>query len=213
MGAKSTALALRVMVSAMAALDFWYDFASTYSYLTAARGEALAKAAGVELRWRPFLLGPIFRAQGWDTSPFVLYPARGTYMLRDLDRHLAALDLPALKPPPQFPANSLLAARAALALSETARPAFTRAIFHAEFAEGRDIAERGVVAAALAALGHDAEATLARTAEPAIKEKLRGETEEAARLGIFGAPSFVTADGEMFWGNDRFEQALAWARR
>ncbi|HXL68434.1 MAG TPA: DsbA family protein, partial [Xanthobacteraceae bacterium] len=106
----------RGMVSAMVTLDFWYDFASTYSYLTAARGEAAAKAAGVELRWRPFLLGPIFRAQGWETSPFVLYPARGTYMLRDLDRHLAALGLPELKPPQQFPSNSLLAARAALAL-------------------------------------------------------------------------------------------------
>jgi 2-hydroxychromene-2-carboxylate isomerase len=203
----------RGMVSAMVTLDFWYDFASTYSYLTAARGEAAAKAAGVELRWRPFLLGPIFRAQGWETSPFVLYPARGTYMLRDLDRHLAALGLPELKPPQQFPSNGLLAARAALALGEPARPAFTRAIYHAEFAEGRDIAERGVVAGALTALGHDAEATLARTAEPAIKDKLRGETEEAARLGIFGAPTFVAADREMFWGNDRFEQALAWARR
>ena len=201
------------MVSAVAALDFWYDFASTYSYLAAARAEALANAAGVELRWRPFLLGPIFRAQGWDTSPFVLYPARGRYMLRDLDRHLAELGLPALRAPQQFPANSLLAARATLALQEAARPAFTRAIYHAEFAEGRDIAERGVVTGALTALGHDAEATLARTAEPAIKDRLRGDTEEAGRRGIFGAPSFTTADGELFWGNDRFEQALAWTRR
>jgi 2-hydroxychromene-2-carboxylate isomerase len=157
-------------------------------------------------------LGPIFRAQGWNTSPFVLFPTRGTYMLRDLDRHLAALGLPALKQPQQFPANSLLAARAALTLVDSARPAFTRAIFQAEFAEGRDIAERGVVAAALKALGHDADAVLTRAAEPAIKDKLRAETEEAARLGIFGAPSFVAA-GELFWGNDRFEQALAWARK
>src|ERR1700694_5521412 len=106
------------MVSAMAALGFWFDFASPFLYLTAARAEAVAKAAGVELRWRPFLLGPIFRAQGWETSPFVLYPARGTYMLRDLDRHLAALGLPELKRPQQFPSNSLLAARAALALGD-----------------------------------------------------------------------------------------------
>jgi 2-hydroxychromene-2-carboxylate isomerase len=201
------------MVSTMATLDFWYDFASTYSYLTATRAEALAKAAGVELRWRPFLLGPIFKAQGWETSPFVLYPARGTYMRRDLDRHLAELGMPVLKPPQQFPANSILAARAALALEETARPAFTRAVYHAQFAEGRDIAERGVVAGALTALDHDADATLARTAEPAIKDKLRGETDEAIKLGIFGAPSFTTVGGELFWGNDRFEQALAWACR
>ena len=69
-----------------ARIEFWYDFASTYSYLSAMRIESLAAGAGVEIVWRPFLLGPIFRAQGWDTSPFNLYPAKGRYMVRDIER-------------------------------------------------------------------------------------------------------------------------------
>src|SRR5436190_24112129 len=67
-------------------LEFWYDFASTYSYLSAMRIEALAAAAGVGVAWKPFLLGPIFGAQGWTTSPFNLYPAKGRNMVRDIER-------------------------------------------------------------------------------------------------------------------------------
>ncbi len=67
-------------------LDFWYEFASPYSCLSALRIEKLAEDAGVTLRWRPFLLGPIFAAQGWNTSPFALYPSKGRYMWRDTAR-------------------------------------------------------------------------------------------------------------------------------
>ncbi len=75
----------------MPTLDFWFDFASTYSYPAAMRIGPLAAAAGVSLRWRPFLLGPIFKDQGWETSPFNLYPAKGRYMWRDLERICAVL--------------------------------------------------------------------------------------------------------------------------
>ena len=78
----------------MATLDFWYDLASTYSYLAAERIRPLAQAANVSLRFRPFLLGPIFKSQGWDTSPFNLYPAKGSYMWRDVARETARLGLP-----------------------------------------------------------------------------------------------------------------------
>ena len=94
-------------------LEFWYEFASTYSYLTAMRIEPLAEAAGVDIRWRPFLLGPIFAAQGWTSSPFNLFPAKGRYMWRDMERQAAALGVPFRKPDP-FPQNALLAARVAL---------------------------------------------------------------------------------------------------
>ena len=201
------------MVSAMATLDFWYDFASTYSYLSAMRIEPLASAASVEVCWRPFLLGPIFRAQGWNNSPFNLYPAKGRHMWRDMERQSEDLGLPQFSPPRQFPANSLLSSRTALALPEKAVARFSRAVFAAEFVEARDIADRGVLAEILKGLGHDAEAVLARANEPAVKDKLRAETEEATGLGIFGAPTFVTGGGELFWGNDRLEQALAWSRK
>src|SRR5256886_17599605 len=96
----------------MPALDFFYEFASSYSYIAAMRIAPLAKAAGVEVRWRPFLLGPIFKAQGWDTSPFNLYEAKGRYMWRDMERLAAELSLPFRRPDP-FPQNSLLPARVA----------------------------------------------------------------------------------------------------
>jgi 2-hydroxychromene-2-carboxylate isomerase len=195
----------------MANMDFWYDFASTYSYLAAMRAEPLAQAAGVKLRWRPFLLGPIFKSHGMDTSPFNIYPVKGRYSVRDLERLAERQGLPKFHLPVPFPANSLLASRVALALSDDARPAFSRAVYLAEFAEGRDISDRGTIGDLLAKLGHDAEGILAKTGDQAVKEKLRAETEEAGRQGIFGAPNFVTEDGEHFWGNDRFEQALDWA--
>ena len=77
-----------------ATLDFWFEFASTYSYPAAMRIADAAAARGVTVRWRPFLLGPIFKAQGWDNSPFNLYPAKGRYMWRDLERVCDALALP-----------------------------------------------------------------------------------------------------------------------
>ena len=94
-------------------LDFWFDFASTYSYPAAMRIRPLAREAGVTVRFGPFLLGPIFKAQGWDTSPFNLYPAKGRHMWRDLERLCADLSLPFRRPAP-FPQNSLHAARVAL---------------------------------------------------------------------------------------------------
>jgi 2-hydroxychromene-2-carboxylate isomerase len=196
----------------MASIDLWYDFASTYSYLAVMRAEKLAHDHAVSLRWRPFLLGPIFKAHGMETSPFNIYPVKGRYSWRDLERLAERHGLPKFLLPVPFPANSLLAARTALALSDGERPEFSRVVYRAEFAEGRDISDRSLIAELLTKLGHDAEAVLARTADQSVKDKLRTETAEAERQGIFGAPSFVTADGELFWGNDRFEQALEWAK-
>jgi 2-hydroxychromene-2-carboxylate isomerase len=100
-------------------LEFWFDFASTYSYPAAMRIGPLAGQAGVDVRFRPFLLGPIFKAQGWTSSPFNLYPAKGRNMWRDLERLCTELALPFRRPHP-FPQNSLLAARVALAGVSTA---------------------------------------------------------------------------------------------
>jgi 2-hydroxychromene-2-carboxylate isomerase len=195
----------------MTAIDFFYEFASTYSYITAMRVAPLALAAGVTVRWRPFLLGPIFKQQGWDTSPFNLYPAKGRYMVRDCERQCAALGI-AFHLPDPFPQNTLTAARVALAaLAEGWGEEFSRAVYRAQFAEGRQIGSAEVVGAIVRDLGRD-DAVLARAQSDAIKQELRATTEEAQRLGIFGAPSFV-AGGELFWGNDRLEQALAYAKR
>lgn len=197
----------------MPRIDFFYEFASTYSYLSAMRIEGLARERDVAVRWRPFLLGPIFKARGWDTSPFNIYPDKGRYMIRDLERLADAQGLAPFKLPKRFPAHSVLASRAALALGDEAQPAFARAVYHAEFAEALDVADRGVIAGVLGAQSHDAERVLAAANEQAVKDRLRANTDEAQRLSIFGAPVFVTEDNEMFWGNDRLEMALDWAKR
>ena len=195
------------------ALDFWFDFASTYSYPAAMRIGPLAEQAGVEVRFRPFLLGPIFKDQGWTTSPFNLYPAKGRHMWRDLERLCADLGLPFRRPEP-FPQNSLLAARVAIAtLEHPWGEDFCRAIFRAQFADGRRIDDAAVMHDVLAGFISDPRPVLAAAQSDAIKARLRSETEAAQGLGLFGAPSFSTADGELFWGNDRLEQALRWAKK
>ena len=192
-------------------VDFWFEFASTYSYLAVSRIEQEALAAGVVVTWRPFLLGPIFKEQGWNDSPFNVYPVKGRYMWRDMERLCDGYGIP-FKRPTQFPRNGLLAARTTLAGGDAGWvPAFVRNVYRANFAEDRDIADRAVLDTILRDVGADAPATLALAEAAAVKDRLRANTDEAQRLGLFGAPSFVTRD-ELFWGNDRLEDALAWAR-
>jgi 2-hydroxychromene-2-carboxylate isomerase len=197
----------------MADLEFWYEFASTYSYPAAMRIERLAREAQIDVRWRPFLLGPIFKALGWNDSPFNIYAAKGRYMWRDLERICAVEGLPLKLPPARFPQNGLKAARLALAgTSEGWTPAFTRAVFLANYAEQKDISDDGTLAAILASLSVDVGRAVEAANAPANKEALKEQTEEAMARGLFGAPSFTVGD-ELFWGNDRLETALEWAQR
>ena len=190
-------------------IDFWFEFASTYSCPAAMRVERLAQAAGVTLHWRPFLLGPIFGSQGWNDSPFNIYPVKGAYMWRDLERICAKEKLPLSLPPLRFPQNGLKAARLAL-LGESWTPDFIRAVYTANFAQAKDIADDAVLGAILRGLGVDAPAAFAAANTAENKERLKAQTAEAAARGIFGAPSFTVGD-ELFWGNDRLEDAIAWA--
>ena len=190
--------------------EFWYEFASTYSYPAAMRIEALAAARAVELIWRPFLLGPLFADLGWRNSPFNLYPVKGRYMWRDLERTTASLGLPFVRPAP-FPQNSLIAARVALALEGGERAAFSRGVYSAEFGHGRPIADRAGLAGILRELGLDALTVFAAADSEPNKARLKAEVERARALGLPGAPCLVTDDGEVFWGNDRLEQGLDWA--
>ena len=193
-------------------VEFWFDFASTYSYPAAMRIEHLAQQAGAALLWRPFLLGPIFQQQGWDTSPFNIFPAKGRYMWRDLERLCDEMSIPFQKPV-VFPRNGLLAARVACWFAEASWiGAFVRGVLTANFAQDRDIATMDVIHEVLADIGQDGSSVLEEAHRPESKVRLRQQTERAMNLGIFGAPMFRVND-ELFWGNDRLETALGWGKR
>jgi 2-hydroxychromene-2-carboxylate isomerase len=194
-------------------IEFWYEFASTYSYPAAMRVEAMAAEAGVAVAWRPFLLGPLLNEQqGLVDSPFNAFPVKGAYMWRDMARICEEEGLP-LSRPSQFPRNTLLAARLAIVgLEEGWTPAFSRAVYDANFAHDADISDAEVLGALVAEAGGAPHAALEAAASPAVKDQLKAHGTMARARGIFGSPSFITADGELFWGNDRLEPALAWAK-
>lgn len=192
-------------------IDFWFELGSNYSYLSAMRIEALAAGAGIAVRWQPFLLGPIFASFGWPTSPFVLQPQKGAYVWIDMARQCAKYGL-AWNRPSVFPRSAVLPMRVAAACA--AEPwigAFVCALMHANFANDEDIDSEAKVLDVLGALGLPASAILAGALGPANKPKLREQTERARALGIFGAPTFFVGS-DMFWGNDRLDDAIALAR-
>lgn len=186
----------------MSGLEFWFDFASTYSYLSAVR-----LAERKDVAWRAFLLGPIFsEIHGSSDSPFNRNPKRGSYMWIDVAREAKALGQP-FRVPSAFPRGSLLATRIAfLAEGEPWIGPFVRAIFEANFVYDLDIGDEMVVTAVLRAFTPEAERFVARAKEPAIKALLFERTREASARGIFGAPTFF-AKGELYWGNDRLDAA------
>lgn len=192
-------------------LQLWFEFASTYSYLAV---EAATQLAGplqmrAPVQLRPFLLGPIFAAQGLTDSPFNVYPVKGRYMMRDLERLCGDAGLPWRKPS-RFPRNGLLAARIALGHQDAAwMQAFCRAVYRANFGFDREISEPEVLRELLSELAVDADAALEHAQTPAVKDALKLQTGRASELGIFGAPTWVVND-ELFWGADRMAQALAY---
>ncbi|MGJ0394362.1 MAG: 2-hydroxychromene-2-carboxylate isomerase [Methylocystis sp.] len=191
-------------------LEFWFEFASTYSYIAAEEVEEKANAANIEVIWRPFLLGPIFSGQGWSDSPFNLYPAKGAYMWRDMERLCQRKGI-AWRRPSAFPRNGLLAARIATALEATDHlPAFVRAVYRENFFQDQDIGDPSILKAVLRNLSLNDEEWVQRATDSRIKVRLRSNTDEATRRGIFGAPSFFVKD-ELFWGGDRLDQALEMA--
>jgi len=189
-------------------MEFWFDLASNYSYLTLMRIEELAARSGVDVRWEPFLLGPIFESFGWDSSPFVLQQQKGAYVWKDMERQARKYGLHFQKPS-RFPQNTVLPMRVALLgrADGWIRP-YCRALSRANFAEDRDISTAEAITEVLDSLGLPATELLARSRSPEEKPRLRAQVERAQSLGIFGAPTFFVG-GEMYWGNDRLEDALA----
>lgn len=199
----------------MPSIEFFFEFASTYSYPCAMRIETVAAQKDVEIVWRPFLLGPIFKAQtGVADSVFNIHPEKGAYMWRDVKRICEGLDLPFTRPD-QFPQNGLHAARIACVLLDDDQAMavnFIKAVYRTNFSENTSISDETILAGLITEIGGDADEIMSLSASQEAKNALKINTEMAVARNVFGAPTFFTPDGEMFWGNDRLEEALDWAR-
>jgi 2-hydroxychromene-2-carboxylate isomerase len=196
-------------------LEFFFDYTSPYSYLAATQVEALCARTGATLRWRPFLLGAVFKATS-NASPATV-PLKARYMYKDLGDWTRLYGLPEIRFPPSFPMNSMKADRLGMVAEEQGKlAAFTHAVYRAVFAEGRDAAEERVLCEVLAEIGLDPKASLQRADSPEIKERLRANTDDAVKRGAFGAPTFFVDESDMYVGNDRLpfvERALMAGRR
>jgi 2-hydroxychromene-2-carboxylate isomerase len=193
----------------MSSIDFYFEFASPYGYLASLRIDAIAARHGREARWLPIMLGAALKRTG--AGPNVQLPLKGPYLLRDAPR-AARLQGAPFRLPPVMPMNSLAASRAFWWLEASDAPLAKRlaqAVYHAHWGEGRDMSTAELVAEVALPLGIARDALAAAVQQPAIKERLKAETERSLERGVFGSP-FVFVDGEPFWGNDRLDQVERW---
>lgn len=194
-------------------IDFYFDFASPYGYFASLRIDALAAAHGRSVTWRPILLGAIFKVTGM--KPNLEQPLRGEYLTHDVGR-IARLTGAPFTFPDSAPVNGVAASRAFYWLTDDhpeQAKLLARALYHAHFGEGRDIAPADVVAEVaeqtLGGLGYDRAAVRTALGDQTVKDRLRGETEQAVARGVFGSP-FVLVDEEPFWGWDRLDMLDRW---
>jgi len=194
----------------MGRMSFWFEYASTYSYLTVSRIGELAEARGVQVDWRPFLLAPILKDRGMTQGPFLGHPPKLKYMWRDLERRAAFHGLP-YRRPSVYPPNTLLTARVGtMAATQGWCEAFTREVFRLHWTEDVAIGTDENLRRALTSCGRNADEVLVAAQSDAVKQLLRAVTDAAQAFGIFGSPSFTVGD-ELFWGDDRLEDAFACA--
>ncbi len=192
-------------------LEMWFEFGSNYSYLSVMRIEELARNADVEVAWKPFLLGPIFKNLGWDSSPFVLQPQKGQYMWRDMARQAEKYGLKFNKPS-EFPRFAILPMRVAmLGADEPWIGAFCKKVMLQNWVDDLDINTIDMVMQALTGVVPNPGLIVDLAQSDVNKLRLREQTEVAHRRGIFGGPTFFVGE-EMFWGNDRLEDAMAYAQ-
>ena len=192
-----------------APLEFYFDFSSPYSYLASEKIDALAARFGRKVKWRPILLGVIFKTTG--AAPLTLVPLKGEYSKHDFQRSARFMGLPFVLPD-KFPVASQSAARAYYWLHGQdcgqAR-AFAHAVFRALFVENRDISQPEVLRALAESLGIDPDACISATNDEQYKQRLKDEVEAALKKGVFGAP-MIYCDGEPFMGADRLPQLERW---
>lgn len=192
-------------------MDMFFFLGSTYSYLTVMRIGEAAGAAGIEVRWRPFNVREIMIEM--ENIPFANKPVKAAYAWRDIERRAARHGLEFAGQPPYPVDPDLLANRVGVVAAEQGWcPEYAVASYRAWFLEKKPLGIGDNVAEVLTALGKDAGDIVTRANSDEIAAKFAAETDAARALGIFGAPTFVVGE-EIFWGDDRLEEALEWASR
>ena len=189
------------------AIEFWFEFGSNYSYLSVMRIQELAAKNKLHIIWKPFLLGPIFKSLGWESSPFVAQKQRGDYAWKDMARQCQKYQIPWQKPS-QFPRSAIIPMRVAIyARDKHWMNDFCQKIMLLNFSKDRDIDSVETVTETLNQLGLASEEIIKASHSEPHKPLLRQFTQEAQQRGIFGAPTFFV-NHEMFWGNDRLDDAI-----
>ncbi len=185
----------------MSQVRFFFDYNSPYSYIASLQVEEICDRHGAELVWEPFVIGGIFKEDG--TNPAFTIPKRSTYLLQDLQNLAEVYGFP-YKPRTNFIFNPILSERVTLAVPNGAKRAkAVHALFRGAFAEDRDLGDTGVVTDLLNQAGLEGTALVEETQQQWVKDALKKNSEEASRLGVFGAPTFFLDGGKMFWGHDR----------
>ena len=190
-------------------IDFYFDFSSPYGYFASARIDELAAKYGRAVTWRPILLGAVFKITGGQPLPTI--PLKGSYAAHDLARCARLYKVP-FKLPSRFPISSIPPSRAFYWLGDkdpAAARTLAQALFHAYFAEDRDISNPEVTGNVAAKLGVDKGEITQALNDIAVKERLKTEVDAAIERGVFGSP-YIIIDGEPFWGSDRLDQVEKW---
>ncbi len=195
----------------MAQIDFWFSIGSTYSYLTVMRLSEVAQSSGIEFQWRPFNVRHVMVEQ--NNIPFKDKPVKTAYMWRDIERRAHRHGLNPRIPAP-YPLPGLLLANlvATLGTEEGWVEDYTRATYRRWFEKGEPAGEEPNISASLKEINRDPDLVLANAQSDRILNKLSAATDEVMHLGVFGSPSFVV-EGEVFWGDDRLEDAIFWAQK
>ena len=192
-------------------IDFFFTMGSTYTYLAVMRLPEIARASGIAFRWRPFHLLTILNDM--KHVPFADKPAKMNYMWRDIERRAAMHGIPVTVPAPYPAKQSGFANQVALlGMQEGWGEAFVREAYRQWFQFGHETGSEPNVSNALRTIGQDSSRVLARAAGDEVKEALAAETDRAKALGIFGSPTFVVGGRELFWGDDRLEDAISWVK-
>jgi 2-hydroxychromene-2-carboxylate isomerase len=195
----------------VAVIDFWYSIGSTYTYLSVMRLDSVSSSTGIAFRWRPFNVRHIMVAQ--NNIPFKDKPVKAAYMWRDIQRRAHQYGLFPKIPAP-YPLSGLVLANqiAVLGAVEGWAELYTRATYRRWFEDGEPAGEEPNISASLIEAGQNPERVLELAQSAAIVAALSEATDAAMTLGVFGSPTFVVA-GEVFWGDDRLDDAIGWASR